>query len=72
MRIDIYTWRMNKKSNEIIDSLGGTVEVSRMFNVTKGAVSQWRENGIPEARLMYLKLARPDLFEPAATEQKAA
>ena len=63
---------MFKNSGEIIDALGGTVEVSRMFNVTKGAVSQWRENGIPEARMMYLKLARPDLFEPATTEQKAA
>lgn len=63
---------MNKKSGEIIDLLGGTVEVSRLCNVTKGAVSQWRENGIPEARLMYLKLARPDVFEPATTEQKAA
>ena len=40
-------------------------------NVTKGAVSQWRENGIPEARLMYLKLLRPDVFG-AETEQKAA
>jgi hypothetical protein len=63
---------MNKKSGEIIDLLGGTVEVSRLCNVTKGAVSQWRENGIPEARLMYLKLARPDVFEPATTDQKAA
>jgi hypothetical protein len=63
---------MNKKSSEVIDALGGTVEVSRMCNVTKGAVSQWRENGIPEARLMYLKLARPDVFEPVETEQKAA
>lgn len=71
-RIGIYTWRMHKKSGEIIDQLGGTVEVARMFNVTKGAVSQWRDNGIPEARLMYLKLAKPEVFEPSATEQKAA
>jgi hypothetical protein len=63
---------MNKKSSEVIDALGGTVEVSRMCNVTKGAVSQWRKNGIPEPRLMYLKLARPDVFEPVETEQKAA
>ena len=63
---------MNKKSGEIIDLLGGTVEVSRMCNVTKGAVSQWRVNGIPEPRMMYLKLARPDVFEPVSTEPKAA
>jgi hypothetical protein len=65
---------MYKKSGEIIDKLGGTVEVARMFNVTKGAVSQWRENGIPEARMMYLKLANPELFEQdaAANEEHRA
>ena len=55
----------------MIDALGGTVVVAGLCNVTKGAVSQWRENGIPEARLMYLKLLRPDVFG-AETEQKAA
>lgn len=63
---------MNENASAIIDTLGGTNEVARLCRVTKGAVSQWRENGIPEARLMYLKLARPDVFEPVETEQKAA
>ncbi len=53
-------------SNHIIDSLGGTNEVARICQVTAQAVSQWRADGIPHARLMYLKLARPDVF----TEQK--
>lgn len=70
-RIDIYTCDMDTKANEVIDALGGTVEVSRLCCVTKGAVSQWRENGIPNARLMYLKLLRPDVFG-ADPEQKAA
>ncbi len=48
--------------NHIIDSLGGTNEVARICQVTAQAVSQWRTDGIPHARLMYLKLARPDVF----------
>ena len=55
-------------SNKIIDNLGGTSAVAEMCNVTTGAVSQWRHDGIPEARLMYLKLLRPDVFK----EQKRA
>jgi len=62
---------MDQKSNEVIDALGGTVAVAGLCNVTKGAVSQWRENGIPDARLMYLRLLRPDVFA-VKTEQKAA
>lgn len=38
------------------------------------AVSQWRRDGIPNARLMFLRLARPDIFkmaESAATASSA-
>lgn len=64
-----YDERMD--SNQIIDALGGTNEVARLFNIKPGSVSGWRINGIPPARLMYLQLARPDLFDKL-TEQKAA
>jgi len=30
--------------------------------VSMAAVSQWRDSGIPKARLMYLRLALPDVF----------
>jgi hypothetical protein len=50
-------------ANEIIDALGGTSEVSKLCEVTTGAVSQWRTDGIPSARLMYLQAVRPDVFE---------
>ena len=50
-------------ANKIIDDLGGTSAVAQICNVTTGAVSQWRHDGIPEARLMYLKLLRPDVFK---------
>lgn len=50
-------------SNLIIDSLGGTNEVARTCQVTAQAVSQWRTDGIPQARMMFLKILRPDVFE---------
>lgn len=56
-------------SNMIIDQLGGTNSVALMCKVTKGAVSQWRKDGIPEARVMYLKLLRPDVFGISPTRE---
>lgn len=62
-------------ANQVIDALGGTVETAKLCQVVPSAVSQWRENGIPNARLMFLRLARPDVFEkadhPAPTEAAA-
>lgn len=62
-----------KNQNEIIDALGGTTTVANLFEITEGAVSQWRSEGIPKARLMYLKLLRPDLFvdAPELTDKAA-
>lgn len=54
---------MDINANTVIDSLGGTGATARLCNISPGAVSQWRHDGIPAARLMYLKLARPDVFE---------
>lgn len=48
--------------NRIIDALGGTTEVAEMCKVTPAAVSQWREHGIPQARMMFLRLAEPKVF----------
>ena len=55
--------------NKIIDALGGTSFVAQMCDVTKGAVSQWRNNGIPKPWLKYFEQIRPDLF---ADKQEAA
>ena len=49
--------------SKLIDMLGGTVEVARLCQVSSQAVSTWRNEGIPHARLMYLRLARKDVFE---------
>lgn len=59
-------------SNKIIDLLGGTQCVADLCEVTKGAVSQWRTEGIPNARLMFLKLARPEVFAATRGTKKAA
>lgn len=49
--------------SEIIDALGGTSKVAMLCQVTTGAVSQWRKRGIPDARLMFLKIKRPKVFK---------
>ena len=49
-------------ANQIIDLIGGTVATAELCRVSPQAVSQWREDGIPEARLMFLQLARPEIF----------
>lgn len=56
-------------SNRIIDELGGISAVARICDVTTSASAQWRHNGIPRARLMYLRLVRPDVFAKLESEQ---
>jgi len=46
-----------------IDQLGGTAAVARLFGIAQPSVTKWRRTGIPSARLMYLKLIRPDVFD---------
>jgi hypothetical protein len=56
--------------SEIIDRLGGTMAVTRLCEVKSASVSKWRITGIPRARKMYLRLIRPDAFEPAPKQRK--
>jgi hypothetical protein len=49
--------------SRLIDALGGTVAAARVFEVRPQAVSQWRRQGIPKPRMMFLALLRPDLNE---------
>lgn len=58
--------------SEIIDALGGSTKVAEICKVTVGAVSQWRDSGIPSARLMYLRLLRPDVFFEADRKAERA
>lgn len=57
--------------NLIIDRLGGTSETARLCEIEPASVSEWRKNGIPKARLMFLKAVRPDVFKPDWTPADA-
>lgn len=63
---------VKNESSRIIDELGGTVAVAALFRLTKGAIAQWRDKGIPEARLMYLRVAHPELFEKGTDDETEA
>ncbi len=54
-----FNLRMDTKT--FIDLLGGTTAVARLCHCKPQAVSQWSSNGIPKARLLYLRFLRPDL-----------
>lgn len=62
-------------ANFIIDSLGGTKAVAALFRIKPPSVSGWRKNGIPSARMDYLRLAYPHLFgmsEESRVQDEAA
>jgi hypothetical protein len=44
---------------QIIDRLGGTAQVARMFGVRMPSVCDWKKRGIPRARMMYLSAVHP-------------
>ncbi len=48
--------------NIIIDRLGGTVKTAELCELSKGAVSQWRTNGIPSPWLKFLRATHPEVF----------
>lgn len=56
--------------SKIIDDLGGTSAVAKLFEIQPASVSEWRTKGIPKARRQTLKLMRPDLFPNPADEQE--
>ncbi|MFL1558606.1 hypothetical protein [Pseudomonas sp. O11] len=49
--------------SEIIDALGGTFRVAELCEVRPPSVSDWRKYGIPRARMMFLRIARPEVFK---------
>ncbi len=55
--------------SDLIDKIGGPTVVAKLLEVTPQAVSQWRDKGIPRARMMYLRLVRPDLFQSVPTPE---
>ena len=59
------TEKTDQEAVRIIEAMGGPTVLAEMFEISVAAVSQWRF-GIPSARMMTIKLMRPDLFEKAA------
>lgn len=42
-------------TSAIVEALGGTTHVANLLQIDKTAVSHWKRNGMPRARLMYLR-----------------
>lgn len=63
---------MTTDSSKLIDRIGGSASVARLCCVSSQAVSKWRRDGIPPARLMFLKLAVPHVFDEPQEPQKAS
>ncbi|MNE31841.1 hypothetical protein D3C81_1299320 [compost metagenome] len=54
----------------IIDALGGTFRVAELCEVRPPSVSDWKKHGIPRARMMFLRIARPEVFQVLDEEAK--
>ncbi len=57
--------------NWVIDELGGTSAVARIFDIKPASVSEWRKDGIPKPRRQYLQLFRPSLFKKSRVKANA-
>jgi hypothetical protein len=57
------TQNQNKFAVQVIDLIGGVSKTARLCEVKPPSVHEWKSRGIPKARLMYLRLARPDVFK---------
>jgi len=60
--------KLNLYHSAIIDAFGGTSKLAKICRIDPAAVCQWRTNGIPEYRMDYFKLLRPDIFVDVAQE----
>ncbi len=58
-------------SSQFIDRLGGTKSVAVLCKVKEPSVSYWRRAGIPDYRVDFLQLARPEAFAGMSEEEIA-
>jgi DNA-binding transcriptional regulator YdaS (Cro superfamily) len=58
------------ENNEIITILGGTSKVAKLCNVSPPAVTQWRKNGIPKDRLIFVAALIEKLSEGKYTRKQ--
>lgn len=57
---------IHDEHSKLIDLLGGTTKVASLCKVRSQAVSRWRRDGIPQARLMYLEAIHPEVIRGKA------
>ena len=57
---------------QVIDRLGGTSAVARICELSDGAISQWRTNGIPKGWRRFLKEKFPSAFQVASSQPARA
>lgn len=66
---------MNASAVQVIEALGGTAAVARIFGIAMPSVTAWKDAGIPPARMMFLRHARKKALAcidlQAATAQKS-
>jgi len=58
--------------HKIIKHFGGTPKVCKALGVTKGAVSQWRQDGIPLLRQYQIEVLTGGKFTAARNRKAAA
>lgn len=63
---------MNTQAIKTIDALGGTARVARLFDVRMASVSDWKQKGIPKARVMYLRAAHANTLADIDLESATA
>lgn len=64
-----YNLDMDKTAHpdaKIIDALGGTNAVARIFDIKAPSVSDWKKSGIPRSRKMYLEAVYPEVINAVA------
>jgi DNA-binding transcriptional regulator YdaS (Cro superfamily) len=57
-------------NNEIIDILGGTAKVAKLCKISLAGVSQWRKNGIPQDKLIFLAASLEKVTEGKITRKQ--
>ena len=57
---------------EVIKHFGGTEGICGALDVTKGAISQWRQDGIPELRQFQIEALTKDKFKADRKPEAAA
>lgn len=56
----------NYGAEEVIEAFGGSTRTAEICEISKSAVSQWKNNGIPKTQLKFLRALHPKVFEQLA------